>query len=456
MYDKNKDYQAEIDKSVSGGNFTAAAEWEKARNEKIDGEGLNMQKTYKYTQNPAAVIPQSYSGKQSLSNDYMQQGMDAYRQGNYNAYGAFTDMHNQKSRETGISQPVFNPLLYDDVNAQARQDARGAIADYGKKGFSYDPNSDIQYQTVKKIKEDEANTAGRNMIAQLAAQNGGVLPADMAGLVAGTQQSIINQADAQIPELYRLAYEKWADGRSDLYNQYGLLGSESEFGRGSWQMGSQNFQNNTDREREDRKWDSQFKRANLENDRDYDRSVLESDRNYDRAVYQDDRDYDRSVLESDRNYNRAVYQDDRDYDRGVLESDRDYKLNEAQVYNSYLGTYMNNGKYYNPGAATGYANAAWNKIYGGAPDYAAEALSGQSGAAGGGEAKSSKKTSKKGGGNKSAAALPKSTEPQKKEPEKIPEKIHVDGIGYLTPKQAEAAGVVAYIDGNGQTRYRKG
>ena len=433
MYDKDKDYQAEIDKSVSGGNFTAAAEAEKARNEKIDGEGLNMQKTYKYTQNPAAVIPQSYSGKQSLSNDYMQQGMDAYRQGNYNAYGAFTDMHNQKSRETGISQPVFNPLLYDDVNAQARQDARGAIADYGKKGFSYDPNSDIQYQTVKKIKEDEANTAGRNMIAQLAAQNGGVLPADMAGLVAGTQQSIINQADAQIPELYRLAYEKWADGRSDLYNQYGLLGSESEFGRGSWQMGSQNFWDNVDREREDRKWDSQFKRANLENDRDYNRSVLESDRNFD----------------------EDKFRDRRDYDRGVLESDRDYKLNEAQVYNSYLGTYMNNGKYYNPGAATGYADAAWNRIYGGAPDYAAEALSGQSGAAGGGEAKSSKKTSKKGGGSKSAAAK-KTTEPQKKEPEKIPEKIHVDGIGYLTPKQAEAAGVVAYIDGNGQTRYRKG
>lgn len=444
MYDKDKDYQAEINKAEANANFSAAAAAEKARNEKIDGEDLDMKKTYNYTDNPAAVIPQSYSGKQSLSNDYMQQGMDAYKQGNYNAYGAFTDMHNQKSRETGISQPVFNPLLYDDVNAQARQDARGAIADYGKKGFSYDPNSDIQYQTIKKIKEDEAKTAGRNMIAQLAAQNGGVLPADMAGLVAGTQQSIINQADAQIPELYRLAYEKWADGRSDMYNQYGLLNNESEFGRESWQMGSQNFWDNVDREREDGKWEKSFLRSNYENDRDYNRSVLESDRAYDRGV-----------VESDRNYKRAVYQDDRDYDRGVLESDRDYKLNEAQVYNSYLGTYMNSGKYYNPGSATGYADAAWNKIYGGAPDYAAEALSGQSGAAGGGEAKSSKKTSKKGGGSKSAAAK-KTTEPQKKAPQKIPEKIHVDGIGYLTPKQAEAAGVVAYIDGNGQTRYRKG
>ena len=172
-------------------------------------------------------------------------------------------------------------------------------------------------------------------------------------------------------------------------------------------------------------------------------------------MFRDRRDYDRSVRESDRNFDEDVFRDRRDYDRGVLESDRDYKLNEAQVYNSYLGTYMNNGKYYNPGSATGYADAAWNKIYGGAPDYAAEALSGQSGAAGGGEAKSSKKTSKKGGGSKSAAAK-KTTEPQKKEPQKIPEKIHVDGIGYLTPKQAEAAGVVAYIDGNGQTRYRKG
>lgn len=48
-YDKNTDYQALINKSVSAGDFGSAAQYEKQRNAKIVGEGLNTATTNNYT-----------------------------------------------------------------------------------------------------------------------------------------------------------------------------------------------------------------------------------------------------------------------------------------------------------------------------------------------------------------------------------------------------------------------
>lgn len=48
-YDKNTDYQALINKSVGAGDFGSAAQYEKQRNAKIVGEGLNTATTNNYT-----------------------------------------------------------------------------------------------------------------------------------------------------------------------------------------------------------------------------------------------------------------------------------------------------------------------------------------------------------------------------------------------------------------------
>ena len=47
-YNKDTDYQAKINEAVSNGDYESAAKYEQSRNEKIDSEGLNYQKTNNY------------------------------------------------------------------------------------------------------------------------------------------------------------------------------------------------------------------------------------------------------------------------------------------------------------------------------------------------------------------------------------------------------------------------
>lgn len=445
MYEKEKDYQAEIDKSVMNGNYIAAAEAEQSRNEKIDGEKLPYKKTYKYTQNPAAVIPPSWSSPQSMGTDYMQQANDAYAQGNYNQMGQFVGMHNDKAEATGISEPVFNPLLYNDKYAGELRAQRKKIADYRDKGFSYDPNQDIQYQTVKKIKENEAQAAGRNMYAQLAAQNGGVLPADMAGMIVNTQKGIINQADAQIPELYRMAYEKWADGENSLYNQYGLLSDDRNFDFGEWNAGSNNFYNNVDREIADRQWLSQYMRGNYESDRDFEQSKYQFDKNTELQLA--------GLDEEKRQYNIGM-----DYQRA-----RDIKDDEARRIEMTANIAM---QMYDPKNGVDYAAAlarAQQVVKGiyGTPDYAAEAAipavstGGSVGSVVSGSGSGAKRS---GSGAKSSGGSPAESAPAQtgaQENTQGVKKILVDGVGYVTPAEVEKIGVEAYFDANGNIRYRR-
>ena len=47
-YDKNTNYQEEINKAVANGDYASASRLEQLRNEKIDGEGLSYEKTNNY------------------------------------------------------------------------------------------------------------------------------------------------------------------------------------------------------------------------------------------------------------------------------------------------------------------------------------------------------------------------------------------------------------------------
>ena len=48
-YNKETDYQEKINEAVKAGDYESAAVYEKARNEKIDGENLPQEKTNNYS-----------------------------------------------------------------------------------------------------------------------------------------------------------------------------------------------------------------------------------------------------------------------------------------------------------------------------------------------------------------------------------------------------------------------
>lgn len=102
QYDKNTDYQAAINSAVAAKDYTAAAQYEKLRNAKIQGEGLNFEPTKQY----ASYLPESqksYDGVDyNTAVDYMAKIQDAVKRGDYAAAAQYEKQRNAKIQGEGL------------------------------------------------------------------------------------------------------------------------------------------------------------------------------------------------------------------------------------------------------------------------------------------------------------------------------------------------------------------
>ena len=101
-YDKNTDYQAAINSAVAAKDYAAAAQYEKLRNAKIQGEGLNYEQTNQY----ASYLPESqksYGGVDyNTAVDYMAKIQDAVKRGDYAAAAQYEKQRNAKIQGEGL------------------------------------------------------------------------------------------------------------------------------------------------------------------------------------------------------------------------------------------------------------------------------------------------------------------------------------------------------------------
>ena len=102
QYDKNTDYQAAINSAVAAKDYAAAAQYEKLRNAKIQGEGLNFEQTKQY----ASYLPESqksYGGVDyNTAVDYMAKIQDAVKRGDYAAAAQYEKQRNAKIQGEGL------------------------------------------------------------------------------------------------------------------------------------------------------------------------------------------------------------------------------------------------------------------------------------------------------------------------------------------------------------------
>ena len=101
-YDPNADYMALMQDAVKRGDYTAAAQYEKLRNAKIQGEGLNFEQTKQY----ASYLPESqksYDGVDyNTAIDYMAKIQDAVKRGDYAAAAQYEKQRNAKIQGEGL------------------------------------------------------------------------------------------------------------------------------------------------------------------------------------------------------------------------------------------------------------------------------------------------------------------------------------------------------------------
>lgn len=108
--------------------------------------------------------------------------------------------------------------------------------------FSYDMNGDALYQQYKDKFTQQGKMAMADTMGQAAAMNGGYGSSYAQSVGQQAYQGQLSQLNDIIPELAQMAYNRFRDGRQDLYNQYGMVADREsqDYGRhrdsvGDWQ-----------------------------------------------------------------------------------------------------------------------------------------------------------------------------------------------------------------------------
>lgn len=108
QYDTNTDYQAEIDRAAAAKDYASAARYEQQRNAKIQGEGLNYAQTNQYAAYLPGE-KKSYGGVDyDTKLDYMEKIQDAVKRGDYAAAGDYERQRNAKILGEGLNYDQTN------------------------------------------------------------------------------------------------------------------------------------------------------------------------------------------------------------------------------------------------------------------------------------------------------------------------------------------------------------
>lgn len=163
-YDANTDYQAKINEAVAAGNYGAAAEYERARNAKIQGQGLSREQTHLYE----SYLPGGSNYVSDLLNKVNPNDPNSI-------YGAYREIITQPGQVTDLSD--YLKQIYD-ANLKSQQ--AGLEQEYA--GY----NEALSAQ-AKKAEEAAQQNMIRAAVESQQAQKAWAETQNAYGLSSGTQ-----------------------------------------------------------------------------------------------------------------------------------------------------------------------------------------------------------------------------------------------------------------------------
>ncbi len=211
-YDKNVDYTDEIKKAVERGDYDAAGDLERKRNNKIAGENLNYKKTYDYIDigtdmqkamklgAPANTIKELMTARENkaLSNDKYSPYYDdeIQRQASKYYYNSIN----------GVGGNLENrPEFKDKYNSQIDKLVNEIL---NKKDFSFDLENDPSYQAYRESAIREGQKAMQNVLAEHSINAGGNNSYAVSA-AAQAQNDYLSKLNDIVPTLYNDAYNRY-------------------------------------------------------------------------------------------------------------------------------------------------------------------------------------------------------------------------------------------------------
>jgi peptidoglycan hydrolase-like protein with peptidoglycan-binding domain len=205
-------------------------------------------------------------------------------------HGPYVESELVKQAEAALNAQLANkPGEYQSAWQTQLNDAINKIMNREK--FSYDMNGDALYQQYKDKFIQQGKMAMQDTMGQAAAMTGGYGNSYAATVGNQAYQQSLQNLNDVIPELYKMAYDRYDREGQALLDQYALLGEQEnrDYGR------------------------HQDKVAAWQSERDYLADRYNAERDYDYGKYQDDRNFEYSKYGDARDFAYGVYSDNKNY-----------------------------------------------------------------------------------------------------------------------------------------------
>ena len=256
-YEKDRDYQSDINNAVAKGDYKAAGEAEIRRNAKIANEGI---KDYAPTYNYAGNANKSYGGRNyNNATDYglladslaaagdLAGAKNAEKDANAkilgeemsyelrNKYGALDYEQDSKwsdkldeilgAYEDAINSPGVSMPSYSAPSYNAKYDAQ--IDELLNKllnrdPFEYNEELDPLYQQYKDMYTKQGQLAMEDTMGQATALTGGYSSTYSQAVGQQMYNAYLNKVQEMLPEFYDRAYGQYQDEGTNLKNLYSM------------------------------------------------------------------------------------------------------------------------------------------------------------------------------------------------------------------------------------------
>lgn len=228
-YNKDTDYESKINEAVANGDYESAAEYEKSRNEKIDGENLSYKKTNRFsgwldkTDYSNVLRDQMASGapRNEVANTLNKRILKASGTEGLSHY-AGDSVYEQAIRY------IMGDSLYNGGKPSFKSSYDNELSRLYKmlsqiKEFKYDPYDDELYEYYKKQYIREGNRAMEDLLGELSSATGGVASSYAVSAAAQSRNNYNEKLTDIIPELYNDAYERYLDSIDRQERNFNLL-----------------------------------------------------------------------------------------------------------------------------------------------------------------------------------------------------------------------------------------
>ena len=236
-FDDSVDYAALMDQAAAAGNNERAAVLERKRNAKIQSGGMDYETTNQYAQYlPKVDTPYD------TQTDYASLMEKAAASGDYTSAARYEKLRNEKIKGEGLDYETSdyyskylpeNRYAYDPSKNDAYQRANDqATAIYDKimnRGeFAYDVNKDKLYQQYRDLYAQMGRSAMEDTMGQAASLTGGYGSTYSQNAGQQAYNAYLQKLNEVVPELYNAAYNRYNQEGQNLMNLYTMARSNAD------------------------------------------------------------------------------------------------------------------------------------------------------------------------------------------------------------------------------------